>query len=132
MRTVLNKERTMNKEHKMRKLPIVIAAALAFLAIGGVENANARPLDIGGGHMVVITTTDGTATTTATDTTTHTNIIPTRTPFIVGSGNASGTTEFGVPRTPKTSPAHVEDVLILKDQDMLWTRPDDGWRAEYA
>jgi len=40
----------MNKEHKMQKLPIAMAAALAFLAIGAVENAKARPLDTGGGH----------------------------------------------------------------------------------
>ena len=40
----------MNKEHRIRKLPIAIAAALAFLAIAAVENAKARPLDLGGGH----------------------------------------------------------------------------------
>jgi len=40
----------MNKKHRMQKLPIAMAAALAFLAIGAVENAKARPLDIGGHH----------------------------------------------------------------------------------
>ena len=40
----------MNKKHRMQKLPIAMAAALAFLAIGAVENAKARPLDIGGPH----------------------------------------------------------------------------------
>ena len=43
----------MNKDHKMRKLPIAMTAALAFLAIGAVENAEARPLDIGGGRHAV-------------------------------------------------------------------------------
>ena len=33
----------------MQKLPIVMAAALAFLAIGAVENARARPLPDGPG-----------------------------------------------------------------------------------
>ncbi len=40
----------MNKKHRMQKLPIAMAAALAFLAIGAVENAKARPLDIGVHH----------------------------------------------------------------------------------
>ena len=39
----------MNKEHKMQKLPIAMAAALAFFAIGAVENAKARPLAGDGG-----------------------------------------------------------------------------------
>jgi hypothetical protein len=51
MRRVLNEEHKMNKEHKMQKLPIAMAAALAFFAIGAVENAEARPLaGDGGGH----------------------------------------------------------------------------------
>ena len=40
----------MNKQHTIQKLPIAMAAALAFLVIGVVENAQARPLDNGGGH----------------------------------------------------------------------------------
>jgi len=40
----------MNRKHRMQKLPIAMAAALAFLAIGTVENAKARPLDSDGGH----------------------------------------------------------------------------------
>jgi hypothetical protein len=40
----------MNKEHRMQKLPIAMAAALALFAIGAVENAKARPLDVGGGR----------------------------------------------------------------------------------
>jgi hypothetical protein len=51
MRRVLKKEHTMNTQ-KMQKLSIVMAAALAFLAVGSMENAKARPLDGygGGGH----------------------------------------------------------------------------------
>src|SRR5262245_38796608 len=49
MRRVLNKAHTMNKD-KMQKLPIAMAAALAFLAIGAVETAKARPLAGDGGH----------------------------------------------------------------------------------
>jgi len=45
-----NKEHTMNKTHRMQKPPIAMAAALAFLAIGSVENAKARPLDTGPAH----------------------------------------------------------------------------------
>ena len=40
----------MNRKQRMQKLPIAMAAALAFLAIGAVENAKARPLDSGGAH----------------------------------------------------------------------------------
>jgi hypothetical protein len=40
----------MKQNTKMRKLPIAMAAVLAFLAIGTVENAKARPLDNGGRH----------------------------------------------------------------------------------
>jgi hypothetical protein len=40
----------MNKDTKMQKLPIAMAAVLAFLAIGAVQKAKARPLDNGGRH----------------------------------------------------------------------------------
>jgi hypothetical protein len=48
MRRVLKKEHTMNSQ-KMQKLSIAMAAALAFLAIGAVENAKAGPLPDGSG-----------------------------------------------------------------------------------
>jgi hypothetical protein len=49
MRRGLDKERTMTQKHKLQNVPIVLAAALAFLAIGAVENAKARPLAGDGG-----------------------------------------------------------------------------------
>ena len=88
----------MNKELKMPKLPIALAAALAFLAIGAVENAKARPLDIGGSHTCRPTPTNTTFVTATPSMDTTTRTVSAHPPLILGTSSASPRHEFSFRR----------------------------------